>query len=61
MEDKKEKKERMTGNEIGNKGAKAMSEMLKTNTALTALYLWSEEKKKTIRNKEGRKKMNDRQ
>ena len=46
MKDKEEKQKRMTGNEIGNKGAKSMSEMLKTNTALTALYLWSEIKRK---------------
>ena len=33
----------MTGNEIGDKGAKSMSEMLKVNTTLTSLDLIGEE------------------
>ena len=33
----------MTDNLIGADGAKAMSEMLKMNTTLTELKLWSEE------------------
>ena len=36
----------MTGSKIGAEGAKAMSEMLKVNTTLTTLYLWSEEERK---------------
>ena len=32
----------MTGNEIGDEGAKALSEMLKMNTTLTKLDLESE-------------------
>ena len=33
----------MTDNQIGDEGAKAMSEMLKVNTTLTTLKLLSEE------------------
>ena len=33
----------MTGNKIGNEGAKAMSEMLKVNKTLTELNLLCEE------------------
>ena len=40
---KKKKEERMTGNEIGVEGAKAMSEMLKVNSTLTTLNLECEE------------------
>ena len=36
----------MTGNRIGDEGAKAMSEMLKVNTTLTTLNLSSEEARK---------------
>ena len=35
----------MAGNEIGDGGAKSMSEMLKVNTTLTALDLGSEEER----------------
>ena len=35
----------MTDNEIGAEGAKAMSEMLKVNSTLTTLNLWSEEER----------------
>ena len=42
----------MTGNEIGDEGAKAMSEMLKVNTTLTSLNLSSEEERKERREKE---------
>ena len=45
----------MTVNEIGDEGAKAMSEMLKVNTTLTTLNLRCEEKKK----REKRKKKKD--
>ena len=38
---KKKRKECVTGNEIGEEGAKAMSEMLKVNKALTSLELRS--------------------
>ena len=36
----------MTDNKIGDEGAKAMSEMLKENTALTTLDLTGEEERK---------------
>ena len=36
----------MTGNEIGDEGANALSEMLKVNTTLTSLDLNSEEEGK---------------
>ena len=42
----KQKDGYMTDNEIGDEGAKAMSEMLKLNTTLTSLNLWSEEEGK---------------
>ena len=35
----------MTGNWIGDEGAKAMSEMLKVNTTLKTLYLQCESEK----------------
>ena len=44
----------MTGNKIGDEGAKSMSEMLKSNTTLTSLNLYGEEEGKT--KKEKRKK-----
>ena len=44
----------MTGNGIGDEGAKSMSEMLKSNTTLTSLSLCGEEEGKT--EKEKRKK-----
>ena len=37
----------MTGNDIGDEGAKSMSEMLKTNTTLASLDLSCEEEGKT--------------
>ena len=43
---RREKEERMTVNEIGDEGAKATSEMLKENTTLTKLNLWSEEEER---------------
>ena len=45
-EEKEKKEERMTGNEIGAEGAKAMSEMLKVNTTLASLDLGSEEERR---------------
>ena len=39
----------MTGNEIGEEGAKAMSEALKVNTTLTKLDLRCEEERKRKR------------
>ena len=36
----------MTGNGIGDEGAKSMSEMLKSNTTLTSLNLWGEEEER---------------
>ena len=43
----------MTDNEIGDEGAKAMSEMLKVNTTLKSLGLWceDEERKENEKNK----------
>ena len=42
----------MTGNEIGDEGAKAMSEMMKVNSTLTELYLDGEEERKEMEEKE---------
>ena len=42
----------MAGNEIGDEGAKAMSEMLKVNTALSILDLRCEEERKEKEEKE---------
>ena len=42
----------MTGNGIGDEGAKAMSEMLKVNTTLTTLGLSSKEKRGKKKRKE---------
>ena len=47
----------MTGNEIGAEGAYAMSEMLKVNTTLTSLDLWSEEEERSEKLKENIEKM----
>ena len=41
----------MTGNEIGDEGAKALSEMLKVNSTLTSLDLGSEEERKREKRK----------
>ena len=45
----------MTDNEIGDEGAKAMSEMLKVNTTLTSLNLGSEEERKDREEKKEKK------
>ena len=42
----------MTGNRIGDEGAKAMSEMLKVNSTLTELDLGCEEERKEKEEKE---------
>ena len=42
----------MTDNWIRAEGAKAMSEMLKVNTTLTTLNLWSEEERERERSVE---------
>ena len=42
----------MTGNEIGDEGARALCEMLKVNTTLTELNLSCEEKRKEREEKE---------
>ena len=42
----------MTGNGIGDEGAKAMSEMMKVNSTLTTLYLRGEEERKEREDKE---------
>ena len=47
----------MTANEIGDEGAKSMSEALKSNTTLTSLDLESEEERE--REREKREMMND--
>ena len=45
----------MTGNGIGDEGAKSMSEMMKVNTTLTSLDLsGEEERKKGKRKKKGK-------
>ena len=49
IETSQAKEERMTGNGIGDEGAKAMSEMLKVNTTLTTLNLGGEEERKDKR------------
>ena len=48
----------MTVNDIGDDGAKALSEMLKVNTTLKSLNLESEEERKEIERRDKRK-MND--
>ena len=48
----------MTGNGIGDEGAKSMSEALKTNTTLTSLNLSGEEEERE-REREKREMMND--
>ena len=50
----------MTGNGIGNEGAKAMGEMLKVNTTLTTLNLESEEERKERDEIKEERKMDDR-
>ena len=50
----------MTGNEIRDEGAKAMSEMLKVNTTLTELGLGGEEERKE-KEKEIERRKNDRE
>ena len=47
----------MTGNGIGDEGAKSMSEAMKSNTTLTSLDLESEEERE--REREKRKERND--
>ena len=42
----------MTGNRIGDEGAKAMSEMVKVNSTLTTLYLECVEERKEREEKE---------
>ena len=51
----------MTGNKIGDEGAKAMSEMLKLNTTLTLLVQIGEEERRENEKKKEKRKMNDRQ
>ena len=46
----------MTGNDIGDEGAKSMSEMLKVNSALTTLILEREEERKEREEKEKEKR-----
>ena len=47
----------MTGNEIGDEGAKAMSEVLKVNTTLKELDLSGDEERK--RKEKGKRKKNE--
>ena len=52
----------MTGNKIGDEGAKAMSEMMKVNTTLKELYLKREEEgKKGKRKEQEEERMNNRE
>ena len=52
----------MTGNYIGDEGAKVMSEMLKVNTTLTSLDMEGEkEERRKKRKKREKRRMNDRQ
>ena len=46
----------MTGNGIGDEGAKALSEMLKVNSTLTTLDLRGEEERKEKEKRKKRKK-----
>ena len=46
----------MADKKIGDEGAKAMSEMLKVNTALKELYLISEEERKGRRERKRKRK-----
>ena len=46
----------MADKKIGDEGAKAMSEMLKVNSTLTTLNLWSEEERKERRERKRKKK-----
>ena len=57
--DMKFKKERMTENEIGDEGAKALSETLRGNTSLTYLDLESEEER--IQKRSRKERTDDRQ
>ena len=47
----------MTVNNIGDEGAKSLSEMLKSNTSLTSLNMWSEQEEKDKKRK--REMMNE--
>ena len=49
----------MTGNEIRDEGAKALSEMMKVNSTLTTLNLEGEEERKEREEKEGERRKND--
>ena len=56
-EEKMKRNEKWIDNDIGDEGAKAISESLKINTSLTELNLWSDEK---IRNeKESKNEKNE--
>ena len=54
--DGERRKRRMTENEIGDEGAKAMSEMMKVNSTLTSLNLGSEEERRERKKRKKRKK-----
>ena len=52
----------MTGNEIGDEGAKSLSEILKVNTSLVTLNLTCEEEERNEkRNKIEKRRINDRE
>ena len=52
----------MTGNEIGDEGAKSMSEMMKVNSTLTTLNLGGEEERKEREERKKReRRKNDRE
>ena len=49
----------MTGNGIGDEGAKAMSSMMKVNTTLTTLNLGGEEERKREKRERKERRNND--
>ena len=48
----------MTDNDVGDEGAKGMSEMLKVNTTVASLNLCSEKKRKDEKKREMKDKKN---
>lgn len=54
MKNEREKDEQMKGNGTGDEGVKAICEMLKVNTSLTALDMGSEEPRKRRKQEKNR-------
>ena len=48
-----------TGNKIGPEGARMISEGLKSNSTLTEMYLWGDEKRMMKKEKKGNRIIND--